>query len=93
MTGPRPGAGSSLSDGELLRDSSRDSRAFALFYSRHVDAVLAWCYQRTGDAETAADLAMEVFAEAFVTRRRYRADTSTARPWLLGIARNQLGRL
>jgi RNA polymerase sigma factor (sigma-70 family) len=59
---------------------------FALVYRAHMDAVLAFCYGRTQDAELAADLAAEVFASALVARGRYRSELGTVRQWLLGIA-------
>jgi RNA polymerase sigma-70 factor (ECF subfamily) len=78
------------SDLELLQAAGRDGRAFAQFYDRHIDAVVAWCYRRTGDAELAADLAMETFAAAYASRKRYVAQHTTALPWLFGIARRKL---
>jgi RNA polymerase sigma factor (sigma-70 family) len=59
---------------------------FAVVYRAHLDAVLAFCYGRTHDAELAADLAAEVFASALVARDRYRSELGTVRQWLLGVA-------
>ena len=59
---------------------------FAVVYRAHSDAVVAFCYGRTRDAELAADLAAEVFASALVARDRYRSELGTVRQWLLGIA-------
>jgi RNA polymerase sigma factor (sigma-70 family) len=81
------------SDFELLRDEDHAGASFGQFYDRHIDAIVAWAYRRTGDAEVAADLAMETFAAAYVMRRRYVAMNATARPWLYGIARRHLNRL
>ena len=59
---------------------------FAVIYRAHLDAVVAFCYRRTRDAELAADLAAEVFASALVARDRYRPELGTVRQWLFGIA-------
>jgi RNA polymerase sigma-70 factor (ECF subfamily) len=59
---------------------------FAVVYRAHLDAVVAFCYGRTRDAELAADLAAEVFASALMARDRYRPELGTVRQWLLGIA-------
>jgi RNA polymerase sigma-70 factor (ECF subfamily) len=80
-------------DADLLRASARDPEAFGAFYDRHAAALLAYFYRRTGCAETAADLTMETFAEAFAHRRRYRDTGPGPRAWLFGIAGHQLGRL
>ena len=79
-----------LSDGELLGASRRDPESFGHFYDRHVDAILGFCMRRTGCAETAADLTAEVFAVAYAKRATFRSSDVGARPWLYGIARNQV---
>jgi RNA polymerase sigma-70 factor (ECF subfamily) len=78
-------------DAELLAAASADPVAFGLLYDRHVVAILRYLHRRTDSAETAADLCAETFAAAFVHRRRFRDTGAWARPWLYGIARNQLG--
>ena len=77
-------------DAELLAACSADPAAFGVLYDRHVVAILRYLHRRTDSAETAADLCAETFAAAFVHHRRFRDTGSTARPWLYGIARNQL---
>jgi len=83
-------ADDSRSDDELLKASVQDAEAFAVFYRRHAEAVLAYLRQRTGDVETAADLTADVFAGAFAGRRRYKPRQEPARAWLFGIANNLL---
>jgi RNA polymerase sigma-70 factor (ECF subfamily) len=78
-------------DAELLASAVRDAEAFGLFYDRHVAAILRFLHRRTDSAETAADLCAETFAAAFAQRSRFRDTGTSARPWLYGIARNQLG--
>lgn len=81
------------SDGDLLQRSATDAAAFAEFYDRHVEAVLAFFYRRTADAEVAADLTSETFAQAFLSRKRYRDTGAPARAWLFAVGRRQLSRL
>ena len=70
-------------DGGMFED-------FGGFYRRHLDRVLAFCIQRTGDPELAADVAAEVFAAALIARRRYRPEQAPPEAWLLGIAAHKL---
>lgn len=79
-------------DGELLREAAAgDGGAFAVFYRRHLPAVLAFLFRATGDREVSADLAAEVFAAAFLSARRFRArGEASAWPWVRGIAENKL---
>jgi RNA polymerase sigma factor (sigma-70 family) len=81
------------SDAELIRgiaDCDRD--AFAALYRRHLSAVLRFLASETRDPELTADLAAEVFAAVALAAARYRPTNPTATPWLIGIARNTLGR-
>jgi RNA polymerase sigma factor (sigma-70 family) len=70
--------------------AGRDGAAFAVFYRRHVPTVLAYLMRETRDAETSADLAAEVFAAVLLAARKYKAQTESATPWVIGIARNKL---
>ncbi|HTU86834.1 MAG TPA: RNA polymerase sigma factor [Solirubrobacteraceae bacterium] len=81
-----------LADGDLLAAVvAGNGEAFATFYRRHLPAVLALLLRETGDREVTADLAAEVFAAVFLVARRFRArGAGSARPWVLGIARNKL---
>lgn len=79
------------SDAALLSAiATRDGAAFAVFYRRHVAAVLAYLMRETRDPETAADLAAEVFAAVLLAAGKYVAQTESATPWVIGIARNKL---
>src|SRR5881394_4451260 len=70
--------------------TSGEPAAFGLFYQRHVREVLGFMMRRTGDPETAADLAAETFAAAIVARRRFRGDGAPAGAWLFAIAHRKL---
>lgn len=80
------------SDGELLAAVvAGDGAAFATFYRRHLPTVVRFLLRETGDREATADLTAEVFAAVFLAAPRFRARGSgSARPWVLGIARNKL---
>jgi RNA polymerase sigma-70 factor (ECF subfamily) len=83
---------SQATDGELLAAVvAGDGQAFASFYRRHLPIVVAFLLRETGDREVTADLTAEVFAAVFLVARRFRArGAGSARPWVLGIARNKL---
>ena len=78
------------SDEELLLASAEDPAAFAAFYRRYVDAVLAFFAVRTRRPDVAADLTAETFAAALRGVRRYRRRPEPAVAWLFAIARNKL---
>lgn len=78
-------------DTELLSAiAARDGAAFSTFYRRHLSAVLAFLMREVRDPEAAADLTAEVFAAVLLAAARYRAQSSSAAPWVLGIARNKV---
>src|ERR1700733_711010 len=79
-------------DGELLAAVvAGDGAAFATFYRRHLPTVVGFLLRATGDRETTADLTAEVFAAIFLGARRFRPrGAGSARPWVVGIARNKL---
>ncbi|WP_354697180.1 RNA polymerase sigma factor [Paraconexibacter sp. AEG42_29] len=69
----------------------QDGTAFAEFYERYFDVVLAYFARRTSSADVAADLTMETFAGALVSAQVGRSTLpDRAAPWLFGIARNVL---
>jgi RNA polymerase sigma-70 factor (ECF subfamily) len=78
-------------DAELLRAARTDPHAFRELYDRHVSRVYGYHLRRSGDADAAHDLTAETFAQAWLTRRRFRDRAAgSAAPWLFGIARNVL---
>lgn len=56
-------------------------------FGRHHVRVAAWCYRMTGDRESAADLAQEIFLKAFRHIGSFRRDSKFT-TWLYTIARN-----
>jgi RNA polymerase sigma factor (sigma-70 family) len=76
-------------DAQLIHDSASDEAAFGELYRRHSLEIYAWFRRRIEWA--ASDLTAETFAQAWLSRKRYRADLAdSAFPWLLGVARNVL---
>jgi len=79
------------SDRELIAAiADRDGEACTVLYRRHLARVVAYLMRETGDPELAADIAGEVFATVIVAAHRYRPETESSAPWLIGIARNTL---
>jgi RNA polymerase sigma-70 factor (ECF subfamily) len=78
------------SDDDLLAATRTEPEAFAVFYRRHVHALLAYFARRTRDPELAADLTAETFAAALHGAHRHRPEKGPAVGWLYGIARRQL---
>lgn len=79
---------SSATDEQLI--ASLDVEAFGVFYARYVGRVERYFLARIDDRETAADLASETFASAFVARRRFVAGPTPAAGWLFTIAARRL---
>src|SRR5438477_400422 len=79
-----------LTDEELLaRTATGDDDAFAAFYRRHFDPVVAYLRKRLPAPEHAFDLAAETFAVIALRPADFRGD-GAATAWLYGIARNLL---
>jgi RNA polymerase sigma-70 factor (ECF subfamily) len=82
-----------LSDEELVEryraaSGSPVGQAFIdQLFNRHHSRVAAWCYRMTGDVDSAADLAQEVFLKAFRYIDSFRGDSKFT-TWLYTIARN-----
>lgn len=82
-----------LNDEQLLARvrESGDAEAFAVFYRRFAEVLLAYFARRTSTPEVAADLTMEVFAAALVAAQTGTgALPDSAAGWLFGIARHKL---
>lgn len=77
------------SDADLIRAAASEAAAFGALYERHALRVYTWCHRRLEWA--ASDLTAETFAQAWLSRDRFRDEhAGSALPWLLGIARNVL---
>ncbi|MFC6154959.1 RNA polymerase sigma factor [Nocardioides yefusunii] len=74
-------------DGELIRLSLDDPSVFGELFERHATKVQSYLRTRVPDV-VADDLLAQTFVTAFERRDGFRADASSALPWLLGIATN-----
>lgn len=75
----------------MLR-SLYEPEAFGELFDRHFDDVRRY-FARRVDADSATDLAAEVFRLGFERRRSFDPQRSgSCRPWLFGIARNVLAK-
>jgi RNA polymerase sigma factor (sigma-70 family) len=75
------------SDAQLIAEGGE--AGFTELYRRHALSVYSWFRSRL--AWAAADLTAETFAQAWISRRRFRDDCDgSGLPWLLGIGRNVL---
>lgn len=67
--------------------------AFGGFYDAHFEGLLSYLTRLTCDAKAGLDLTAESFAQAFLTRQRFRGTTDAeAAAWLYRIAKRQLAR-
>src|SRR5262245_47956951 len=76
-------------DAELI--AAEDANAFRALYDRHADRIHRFHLGRTRDREAALDLTAETFAQAWLSRARFRdLAGGSAAPWLFGIAKHVL---
>ncbi len=81
------------SDRDLLAAiADGDREACTVFYRRHLGRTVAFLMRETRDPEAAADITAEVFAAVIVGAGRYEPQTESAAAWVIGIARNILGK-
>ena len=79
------------SDAELLGEARSDPRAFRELYERYAEGVHGFHLRRSRDADAAHDLTAETFAQAWLSRERFRDEADgSAGPWLFAIARHVL---
>jgi RNA polymerase sigma factor (sigma-70 family) len=77
------------SDSATIVASLADPDRFAAIFDRHFDGVHRYLARRAS-AALADDVASGTFVLAFERRQSFRAESTSARPWLLGIATNLL---
>jgi RNA polymerase sigma factor (sigma-70 family) len=80
-------AADSISDAEVLAQSSEDPTRFAVIFERHFVTIHRYIARRIGP-DDADDLAGDVFRIAFQRRDTFDRQWASARPWLYGIATN-----
>ena len=59
-------------DAELIRAARTDAGAFRELYDRYADQVYGYHLRRTRDLHAAHDLTAETFAQAWLSRGRFR---------------------
>jgi RNA polymerase sigma-70 factor (ECF subfamily) len=75
-------------DAELLR-ADAGAEAFRELYDRYAERIHGFHLRRARDREAALDLTAETFAQAWLSRRRFRDEAGgSAGPWLFAIARH-----
>jgi RNA polymerase sigma factor (sigma-70 family) len=78
-------------DAELLLAARTDASAFRELYERYAARIYGYHLRRANDAHAAHDLTAETFAQAWLSRARFRDEAQgAAGPWLFGIARHVL---
>jgi RNA polymerase sigma-70 factor (ECF subfamily) len=78
-------------DATLLREARSHPAAFRELYERYAEGVHGFHLRRSRDADAAHDLTAETFAQAWLSRKRFRDEADgSAGPWLFGIARHVL---
>lgn len=79
------------SDSQLLEAAKADPGAFRELYERHAARIHAFHLRRSRDPDAAHDLTAETFAQAWLSRARFRDEVNgSALPWLFAIARHVL---
>jgi RNA polymerase sigma-70 factor (ECF subfamily) len=76
-------------DAALVERSIVDPRAFEQLFERHARAIFVFAAARVGP-QHAEDVTSETFATAFRRRASFDPASTSARPWLYGIAANKL---
>lgn len=78
-------------DAALIAASLRDPDAFRTLYDRYALRLHRYFARRTASADVAVDLTAETFAQAWISRRRFRdLAGGSAAPWLFTIGRRVL---
>jgi len=76
-------------DAELPRASASNVHAYRNLYDRYAERIYGYHLRRTRNREAALDLAAETFAQAWLSRGRFRDEAGgSAGPWLFAIARH-----
>lgn len=76
-----------------LRRSVESPETFAVFYDEYFSDVLTYIARRVVEAEVALDLAAESFAQAYLSRSRFRGtERQQAAAWIYRIAQRQVSR-
>jgi RNA polymerase sigma-70 factor (ECF subfamily) len=76
-------------DAKLIRAARTDPHAFRELYDRYAERIYGYHLRRTRDPGAAYDLTAETFAQAWISRARFRDEAGgSAGPWLFAIAKH-----
>jgi RNA polymerase sigma factor (sigma-70 family) len=78
-------------DRDIIASSLARSEAFEAIFDRYWHVVLRYARQRVG-FDVGEEIASRTFLVAFERRARFDSQRASAKPWLLGIATNLIGR-
>jgi RNA polymerase sigma factor (sigma-70 family) len=79
------------SDAELMVGAAEDPDLFRFIYDRYAERMYRFFFRRTGDRDVGLDLTAETFAQAWMSKERFRdLAGGSAGPWLFAIARRLL---
>lgn len=80
-------------DRELVERARTDRSAFAELYRRHVDAVHAFAYRRSGSRDVAEEATSATFEKALRSIASFEWRPAGVRPWLYRIASNEVANI
>lgn len=82
-----------LDPAQALRNSADQPAAFAVFYEVFFERILVYLTRRVFDPDVALDLTAESFAQAYLSRGRFRGSVpAEAEAWIYRIAQRKLAR-
>ena len=82
-----------LDPAQALRNSVDQPAAFAVFYEVFFERILVYLTRRVFDPDVALDLTAESFAQAYLSRGRFRGSVpAEAEAWIYRIAQRKLAR-
>jgi len=82
-----------LDPAQALRNSVDQPAAFAVFYEVFFERILVYLTRRVYDPDVALDLTAESFAQAYLSRGRFRGSVpAEAEAWIYRIAQRKLAR-
>jgi RNA polymerase sigma-70 factor (ECF subfamily) len=79
-----------LDDRDLVEQSRSNRSAFAELYRRHVEAVHAFAYRRSGSRDVAEEATSATFEKALRSIDSFEWRETGLRPWLYRIASNEV---
>ena len=83
-------APATLDDRDLVERARSDRLAFAELYRRHVEAIYAFAYRRSGSRDVAEEVTSATFEKALRSIASFELRPTGIRPWLYRIASNEV---